>query len=170
MRTFIPAPSPPAEIADAEIADSCPSSDLRPQADNRHTIILVQTTANKKSRTFMDFEKVSMAMNGECPTLPEISSPAAPRINWAPESIPDQSPFRSVPTTGVCTMFEKRLKEMYPHMNDITYDIADLYNYVDALADLSAMVYDPKLNAYQPYNKEWVKKKCFAHLKKQAGQ
>ena len=134
MRTFIPAPSPPAEIADAEIADSCPSSDLRPQADNRHTIILVQTTANKKSRTFMDFEKVSMAMN------------------------------------GVCTMFEKRLKEMYPHMKDITYDIADLYNYVDALADLSAMVYDPKLNAYQPYNKEWVKKKCFAHLKKQAGQ
>ena len=73
MRTFIPAPSPPAEIADAEIADSCPSRDLRPQADNRHTIILVQTTANKKSRTFMDFEKVSMAMNGECPTLPEIS-------------------------------------------------------------------------------------------------
>ena len=67
-------------------------------------------------------------------------------------------------------MFEKRLKEMYPHMNDITYDIADLYNYVDALADLSAMVYDPKLNAYQPYNKDWVKKKCFAHLKKQAGQ
>ena len=33
-------------------------------------------------------------------------------------------------------MFEKRLKEMYPHMKDITYDIADLYNYVDALADL----------------------------------
>ena len=53
-------------------------------------------------------------------------------------------------------MFEKRLKEMYPHMKDITYDIADLYNYVDALADLSAM--------------EWVKKKCLAHLKKQAGQ
>ena len=78
MRTFIPAPSPPAEIADAEIADSCPSRDLRPQADNRHTIILVQTTANKKSRTFMDFDKVSMAMNGGCPTLPEISSPAAP--------------------------------------------------------------------------------------------
>ena len=67
-------------------------------------------------------------------------------------------------------MFEKRLKEMYPHMKDITYDIADLYNYVDALADLSAMVYDPKLNAYQPFNKEWVKKKCFAHLKKQARQ
>ena len=65
---------------------------------------------------------------------------------------------------------EKRLKEMYPHMKDITYDIADLYNYVDALADLSAMVYEPKINAYLPYNKEWVKKKAFAHLKKQAGQ
>ena len=59
-------------------------------------------------------------------------------------------------------MFEKRLKEMYPHMKDITYDIADLYNYVDALADLSAMVYEPKINAYLPYNKEWVKKKALS--------
>ena len=40
------------------------------QADNRHTIILVQTTSNKKSRTFMDFEKVSMAMNGALLTPP----------------------------------------------------------------------------------------------------
>lgn len=45
------------------------------QADNRHTIILVQTTSNKKSRTFMDFEKVSMAMDGARPTPP----PRSPR-------------------------------------------------------------------------------------------
>lgn len=45
------------------------------QADNRHTIILVQTTSNKKSRTFMDFEKVSMAMDGARQTPP----PRSPR-------------------------------------------------------------------------------------------
>ena len=73
-------------------------------------------------------------------------------------------------STGVCQMFEKRLKQMYPHLNDITYDISDLYNYIDALADLSALVYSPEQNAYLPYNKEWIKKRCFAHLKRQAGQ
>ena len=67
-------------------------------------------------------------------------------------------------------MFEKRLKEMYPHMKDITYDIADLYNYVDALADLSAIGVRTQNKRDLPYNKEWVKKKAFAHLKKQAGQ
>jgi hypothetical protein len=30
-------------------------------------------------------------------------------------------------------MFEKRLKEMYPQRRTSTYDVADLYNYVDAL-------------------------------------
>jgi hypothetical protein len=46
-----------------------------PQADNRHTIVLVQTTANKQSRTFLDYEKVSSAMDGERRTTP----PAQPR-------------------------------------------------------------------------------------------
>ena len=103
------------------------------QADNRHTIVLLQKTKNRSSRTFMDFEKTSLAMD------------------------------------AVCSMFEKRLKEMYPERREINYDVSDLYNYIDALGDLSALVYEPNINAYAPQNKEWIKKKCFAHLKKQAG-
>ena len=67
-------------------------------------------------------------------------------------------------------MFDRRLKEMYPKLRDITYDIHDLYNYIDALNDLSALVYEPSANAYLPYNKEWIKKRAFSHLKKQAGR
>lgn len=70
---------------------------------------------------------------------------------------------------GIFGMFEKRLKQMYPQMKTIDYDVSDLYNYIDALGDLSALVYDPHINAYAPQNKDWVKNKCFAHLKKQAG-
>jgi|TARA_B110000503_G_scaffold138260_1_gene224119 hypothetical protein len=58
---------------------------------------------------------------------------------------------------------------MYPNMRRLDYDVSDLYNYIDALSDLSALVYDPAINAYAPQNKEWVKQKCLAHLKKQAG-
>ena len=74
---------------------------------NRHTIILVQPTPGKASRTFADFETVPLAMD------------------------------------GVCQMFEKRLKELNPSMRSITYDINDLYHYIDLLPDLSALVLAP---------------------------
>jgi hypothetical protein len=38
-------------------------------------------------------------------------------------------------------MFEKRLKQLNPNMRQITYDINDLYTYIDSLPDLSALVY-----------------------------
>lgn len=44
---------------------------------------------------------------------------------------------------GVCQMFEKRLKELNPQMRSITYDINDLYHYIDVLPDLSALVFAP---------------------------
>jgi hypothetical protein len=183
---------------------------------NRHTILLVQPTGGKASRTFADFETVPAAMD------------------------------------GVCQMFEKRLKELNPQMRSITYDINDLYHYVDLMPDLSALVYSPgaptraaapqthgnpsaalvrapagahsraalardagaagarwrapdarvraapprrcrlglthcgcaaprvraaaraasrpaaEVNAYQPHDKEWIKRMCFQHLKRQA--
>jgi hypothetical protein len=53
--------------------------------------------------------------------------------------------YESVPAAmdGVCAMFEKRLKELNPQMRSITYDINDLYHYVDSLPDLSALVFAP---------------------------
>ena len=89
-----------------------PRSPPRGGAMNRHTIILVQPTAGKASRTFADFETVPLAMD------------------------------------GVCQMFEKRLKELNPSMRSITYDINDLYHYIDLLPDLSALVLAP--GARQP--------------------
>ena len=51
------------------------------QADNRHTIILVQPTGAKTSRTFLDYEKVSLAMDGAraLPSGLVAPRPAAPR-------------------------------------------------------------------------------------------
>ena len=72
-----------------------------------HTIVLVQPTPSKASRTFSDYESVVQALD------------------------------------GVCGMFEKRLKELNPQMRQITYDINDLYRYLDTLHDLSALVFAP---------------------------
>lgn len=42
---------------------------------------------------------------------------------------------------GVVKMYESKLKQLNPNMKNITYDIQELYNYIDSLTDLSALVY-----------------------------
>lgn len=41
---------------------------------------------------------------------------------------------------GICGLYERKLKELNPAIRNITYDISDLYNFIDGLADLSALV------------------------------
>lgn len=38
-------------------------------------------------------------------------------------------------------MFEAKLKQTHPTLRNITYDVSDLFKYIDELADLSALVY-----------------------------
>jgi len=97
----------------------------------QHTIILIQPTHLRSSRTFMDYESVDAAMD------------------------------------GICGIFENRLKELSPNRRHITYDISELYQFIDSLGDLSALVLDH--NMYAPCNKEWIKDKLTTHLKRQAG-
>ncbi|KAJ3679189.1 hypothetical protein LUZ60_017200 [Juncus effusus] len=99
---------------------------------NRHTIILLQTTQSRASRTFIDFDSISQAID------------------------------------GICGMYERKIKEMNPHLHNITYDITDLYNFIDGLADLSALVFDHQIQAYLPYDRQWIKQKAFQHLKRLA--
>ncbi|KAL3687303.1 hypothetical protein R1sor_013612 [Riccia sorocarpa] len=103
-------------------------------AAQRHTIILMQPISNRATRTFMDFETVSAAMD------------------------------------GICGIYEKKLKELNPTVHNITYDISDLYKFIDSLTDMSALVFDPSINAYIPYDRQWIKQRAFQHLKKLASQ
>nr|CCA27073.1 protein enhancer of rudimentary putative [Albugo laibachii Nc14] len=70
---------------------------------------------------------------------------------------------------GVVKMYEAKLRQLNPDIHNITYDIQDLYNYIDSLADLSALVLDLETKTYLPCGKEWIKKKVFQVLKNQAG-
>jgi len=69
---------------------------------------------------------------------------------------------------GICQMYEFRLKQLNPERRKITYDISDLFTFVDSLPDLSALVFDSRVNAYVPHNKDWVKNRVYEHLKTQA--
>ncbi len=50
--------------------------------------------------------------------------------------------FPSVNTAmdGIVKMYEHKLKELNPAVGHITYDISDLYKYVDTLQDICALV------------------------------
>lgn len=41
---------------------------------------------------------------------------------------------------GVCKMYEEHLKRMNPNSPSITYDISQLFDFTDDLADLSCLV------------------------------
>ncbi len=41
---------------------------------------------------------------------------------------------------AIVKMYEHKLKELNPSIAHITYDISDLYNYIDSLHDMCALV------------------------------
>lgn len=40
----------------------------------------------------------------------------------------------------LCALYEKELKALNPNVRNITYDVADLYTYIDQLTDLNCLV------------------------------
>ncbi|CAK9151929.1 unnamed protein product [Ilex paraguariensis] len=69
---------------------------------------------------------------------------------------------------GICGLYERKLKDLNPAIRNITYDIEDLYAFIDGLADMSALTYDHSLQAFLPYDRQWIKQRMFQHLKKLA--
>merc|ERR1711935_411946 len=70
---------------------------------------------------------------------------------------------------GICKIYEEQLKKENSTHHAITYDISQLFDYIDNLTDLSVLVYQRASMAYAPYNKDWIKEKIYIMLRKQAG-
>jgi hypothetical protein len=43
-------------------------------------------------------------------------------------------------TPGLCKLFEQKLKNMNPHQRNITYDVSELFAYIDGLGDLGILL------------------------------
>jgi len=71
---------------------------------------------------------------------------------------------------GVCKIYEEHLKRTNPNIPSITYDISQLFDFIDQLADLSCLVYQKSTNTYAPYNKDWIKEKIYILLRRQASK
>lgn len=73
-------------------------------------------------------------------------------------------------STGVCKIYEEHLKRINPNTPSITYDISQLFDFIDNLADLCCLVFQKSTQTYAPYNKDWIKEKIYILLRKQAGK
>ncbi|XP_041467984.1 enhancer of rudimentary homolog [Lytechinus pictus] len=71
---------------------------------------------------------------------------------------------------GICRIFEEHLKRLHPNSPSITYDISELFDFIDNLTDLSCLVFQPTANMYVPVNKDWIKEKIYLTLRKQAAK
>merc|ERR1712168_548895 len=69
---------------------------------------------------------------------------------------------------GVCRIYEEHLKKSNPSSSQITYDISQLFDFIDELQDLACFVYKGNSKSYHPFNREWIKEKIYTLLKKQA--
>lgn len=58
---------------------------------------------------------------------------------------------------------------MTPDAPKITYDVQDLFRYIDNLHDVSALVLDSKTRQYAPVDKDGLKAAIYEHLKNGAG-
>lgn len=41
---------------------------------------------------------------------------------------------------GICGLYERKIRNINPMVRNLTYDIGDLYNFIDGLTDISALV------------------------------
>jgi len=77
-------------------------------------------------------------------------------------------PAQNQAMDAIIKMYESKLKELNPSQQNIEYDVSHLYQYLDSLHDICAMVLDPASNKYEPHDKEWIKSKIYEQLKSAA--
>uniref|UniRef100_A0A0G4FYA5 Enhancer of rudimentary homolog n=1 Tax=Chromera velia CCMP2878 TaxID=1169474 RepID=A0A0G4FYA5_9ALVE len=70
---------------------------------------------------------------------------------------------------GICRLYEQALKEANPTLPSVTYDLSELFKYIDGIGDICVLVFNDKTSSYEPHTKEWIKTQLFHHLKRQVG-
>ena len=71
---------------------------------------------------------------------------------------------------GICALYEKELKALNKGVTSITYDVSDLYTFLDALVDISLLVYHEPVHGYLPRDRAWIKKQLSTYLKSQTSE
>lgn len=109
--------------------------------DKSHTIILVQRTQAKNSRTFLDYETLSGAVDGPISSYEQLyHTVSSMACIWIAVAVFRRDEVLSwVHCAGICALFERDLKEKYPNQRELTYDVQQLFAWLDRLVTSHAL-------------------------------
>eukprot|EP00347_Sterkiella_histriomuscorum_P015730 403355897 len=69
---------------------------------------------------------------------------------------------------GLCQLYEQKLKVQNPGKQEVSYDVSELFTYLDTLKDLGCLVYNANIKGYEPKSRDWIKGQIYNALKGQA--
>uniref|UniRef100_A0A0M3I1S9 Enhancer of rudimentary homolog n=2 Tax=Ascaris TaxID=6251 RepID=A0A0M3I1S9_ASCLU len=65
----------------------------------------------------------------------------------------------------ICEIFELHRKNQNRHLRSVPYDVSQLFEFIDRLADLSCFVWHAASGMYAPHNKQWIKEQIYIFLR-----
>ncbi|CAH1733032.1 enhancer of rudimentary homolog [Aphis gossypii] len=71
---------------------------------------------------------------------------------------------------GICGFYEAYLMNLNPTVSTFTYEITQLFDFLDNLVYISCLVYQPDTMMYVQFDKQWIKVELFIQLGCQAIQ
>ncbi|ALC39391.1 e-r- [Drosophila busckii] len=71
---------------------------------------------------------------------------------------------------AICNIYEEHLKRVTPTMPTVTYDIMQLFDFLDSFVDICCLVQQSGSKTYAPYSKDWLKDKIYEKFQKTAMQ
>jgi hypothetical protein len=70
----------------------------------------------------------------------------------------------------VLKIFEDKLRTHYSEKDNFTYDLSELYEYLDELPQIICMIFSEDTRNYTPHDKNWIKSKLYQHLTTQLNE
>ncbi|OZJ02640.1 hypothetical protein BZG36_05092 [Bifiguratus adelaidae] len=108
------------------------------------------------SRTYYDFETVGLAIERKL------------------QHYPDNTGYRNSLLTlnhpDIIKLYEQRLSQQNPQLRQLRYSADDLINFLDTYKEFVALVFEPNSKTYIPHDKNWLKEKIIANLRRSLGQ
>jgi Enhancer of rudimentary len=66
----------------------------------------------------------------------------------------------------VLALYERRLKQLNPMLPQLSYTLKDIYQFIEKSPEFCILVFDSRLKAFVPHDKQWIKDKVAGRLAK----
>ncbi|KAK8796958.1 hypothetical protein WA588_001083 [Blastocystis sp. NMH] len=98
-----------------------------------------------------------------------MSQPGKHTILFVQREGPQTRTYYDFPTVTQCMafiidMFQRELIRVNPTIKKLSYQVSDIYRYIDALPEFNMLILDPDTHMYAPYGKAMIKEKVLMHL------